>query len=242
MSKVWRRMWAKSLLISLCVLLLMVSSGYCGAETDGMKDWVVPMFGVFKVPPEFHAADFKELKALAEQQKGKIPADTVKALGKVSPFDKLEIAGFQLTMNDGQVYRQGWLIAIKDRLPTKQINEFSSFLTNPEDRVKAIMMHDSLSRDVGKLSYKDPKTGVAFKVLELPPLEFISIAGTPAAGGSARVMVEYGEFLIPFYAQGYVFVADGHLSGMMLITTDGDSPFWRGVMSPIVQSLELRNK
>jgi hypothetical protein len=242
MNKEVGRILAKSLVLSACVLFLVASTGYCNADTGGTKDWDVPMFGVFKVPQAFHAAEFKELKALTELQKAEIPADKVAALGPGNPLDKVEFTVFQLTMNDGQVYRQAWLLVVKDKQPIAQVNEFFSFVSNPEERVKAILMQDSFSRDVAKLSYKDPKTGVGVKVLEIAPLEFVSIAGNPAAGGSVRIMAEYGDLLFPVYGQGYVFAVKGHLSGVLLIAGDGDSPFWRTAIGPIVQSLETREK
>lgn len=219
-------------------LFLLTATGYCAEGAEPAKDWSVPMFGVFKVPQEFQAAEVKGLKELVQQQKDNVRLK-LDVSAKGDAFDRVDIAVYQLTMNDGQAYRQAWLLAVRDRQVTAQIGDLLTG-PNPEEKIRAILLQDSMIRSLEKISYIDPKTGIGFKVLELSPLEFTSPGGTPVLAGGIRALVKNGDFLFPFFAKGYVFAVDKHLAGLFCITYDSERQYWNEVMGSIVDSMELK--
>jgi len=161
------------------VLAMFANTGECkNSNSQGNPNWSVPMLGVFKVPPGFHVAEIKGLKQLIESHKDKIDMPN-KNLGlptdKALALEQLDISIFQLTINDGQAYRQAWLLALKDLRPVQPENVIFNNPVTVQQKVQAIITHDSLNRDIDKMEYSDPQTGLGIKVLEITPFEFLTI-------------------------------------------------------------------
>lgn len=224
------RIWIK--LIFICLMLL-ISGGSVSAATNE-KDWQVPVLGVFRVPQEFMAAEFPDLKKMIDSQKGKLDAQAAlpipNAKDKLNP-DRLDFAAYQLTMNDGQAYHLAWLVVLRDRVELDK--ETAVFFDKPldiEQRVSAILAQDKLSQNLDKMQYNDP-SGFGIKVLGFDEFDFGKIAGKQAYAGGVRFLFNYQDFLFPFYARGWIFNSSGHGAAVLLVCTDSERLFWTPVLN-----------
>lgn len=230
-------------LILFTTLFLFAAGGIAAA--DGVKEWQVPTLGIFRVPQEFMAAEFPDLKKMIDSQKDKLGSQLdsqaelpiPEAKEKLNP-DRIEFSIYQLTMNDGQAYHLAWLVAMRDKQPLdeKTAVYFDKAL-NIEQRAAAIMMQDTLAQNLDQMQYNDPKTGFGIKVLEFDSFDFIRISGKQGYAGGLRFLMNYQDFVFPMYMRGYVFSAQRHAAAILLITTDSERTFWTPVLNSIIPSL-----
>jgi hypothetical protein len=108
---------------------------------------------------------------------------------------------------------------------------------NIEQRVAAIMMQDTLKKNLDNLQYQDPTTGVGLKVLEFDQFDLGNVSGKQAYAGGIRFLVNYQDFLFPFYLRCWVFNAGGYGAAVLLVTTDGERAFWTPVMNSMIPTL-----
>lgn len=236
MSRIWRK------LVFCTLVLTLVTFGVgCTSGSDSEKEWQIPTFGVFRVPQEFMAAEFPNVKKILDSQKEKlnnqaeIPIPDVKE--RLHP-DRFDITAYQLTLNDGQAYHLAWLVLVRDRvaLDPQAAQYFDTPLTI-EQRVAAIMMQDSLSQNLDKMYYNDPKSGLGLKLLEFDPFDFGAISGKQFYAGGARFLFNYQDFLFPLYMRCWIVNASNHGAAVLLVTTDGERSFWTPVLNSILPTL-----
>jgi hypothetical protein len=233
MTRIWRR-------LIILGLTLVLFSGSAGAQA-GEKDWQVPVLGKLRVPQDFIAVEFPDLKQVLDEQKarleanGKLPIPNAKE--KLNP-ERVDFAAYQLTMNDGQAYHLAWLVVIRDREPLDQ--NMAAYFDKPlniEQRVAAIMTQDELSRNLDKMQYSDP-SGFGVKVLGFDQFDFNNISGKQAYAGGARLLFNYKEFLFPVYMRGWIFNNGGHAAAALLVSTDSERAFWMPVLNSALLTLQ----
>lgn len=211
------------------------------APLDGQKDWQIPSIGTFSVPQEFKAAEFPDLKKLIDQQKDKLDAQAKLPIPetdeKLRP-EQFDFSVYQLTMNDGQAYHLAWLMVVRDRnVLDEKMAAYFDRSPSIEQKVASIMLQDNLGQNLDKMQYNDAKSGIGFKVLEFDPFDFFRVAGKQAYAGGLRFIVNYQDFLFPFYLKGYAFSVQNHAAAVILVTTDSERAFWLPVVNNIVLSL-----
>lgn len=233
MTRIW-----KSLVIFSVVFILLSGSA---ATQASEKDWLVPILGKLRVPQEFMAAEFPDLKQVLDAQKDKLDADgklpIPNAKEKLNP-ERVDFAAYQLTMNDGQAYHLAWLVVVRDQ--EKLDKEMAVYFDKPlniEQRVTAIMTQDELSRNLDKMQYSDP-SGFGVKLLGFDPFDFNSISGKQAYAGGARILINYKEFLFPLYMRGWIFNTGGHAAVALLVTTDSERMYWTPVLNSALLTLQ----
>jgi hypothetical protein len=227
--------------ISLVVVLSVVNSGFCEGNDAfvSKKDWVVQNFGVFKVPDKFYAKDISDFDKLLPEQRKIITEGTGCIKGQMPLIDDPDVSIYQMTINDQQVYHQAWLVLVKAKKPSVNVDAFRSMLDNIVTRTSLIKGYADMVHDIDKLRYNDSKLGVGLKVLELTSLEFPEVNRTKAIGGSARVLVNIKGLVFPLYVKGYLFTVDNCFAGAGLVTADNDRKFWEAVMRGMIDSLEI---
>lgn len=231
------RIWQKLIIFSVAFILL---SGSAAAQS-GEKDWLVPVLGKLRVPQEFMAAEFPDLKQVLDEQKDKLDAGRnlpiPNAKEKFNP-ERVDFAVYQLTMNDGQAYHLAWLVVIRDQ--EKLDKDMAVYFDKPlniEQRVTAIMTQDELSRNLDKMQYSDP-SGFGVKILGFDQFDFNSIGGKQAYAGGARILINYKEFLFPLYMRGWIFNTGGHAAAALLLATDSERMFWTPVLNSALLTLQ----
>lgn len=233
--------------VFLC-LFLVTSADTCWADDmSNEKDWVVPVLGVFKVPKGFMAAEFSDLTKRLDSQK-----DKFQAKAPVLPIPqkqgkpvsaKPDVAAYQLTMDDGQAYHLAWLVAVRDTVPLDPAAaEYFNKPLNIQQKVSAVLAHDSIIQTLDKMQYTDPATGAGVKLLELDPLAFQTLNGLQTYGCGARFLITYQNFIFPFYAKGYIFSVNNQSAAIFLITTDSERAFWSPVLQEVFPTLRPGKK
>lgn len=234
------------------MLCLLVSVSNCeAASISGERNWQIPFLGVFRVPAAFQIAEIPDLQTIVDAQTAglaavnKVPAAGLPLAGvKAKPQSvRMDIAAYQLTMNDGQSYRQAWLVAVRDRmaLEAEALYYFDRPL-NVEQRVSAIMMQDKWNQHLEMLQYQDEKTGFGIRIVGFDQLDLGNISGKQAYAAGVRFLINYQEFMIPLYARGWIFNAGGNGGAVLLLTTDSERSFWTPILNSMMSTLQLLPK
>ena len=229
------RVWMKRILSSLLTLLLPCAMAAAAAND---KDWQVPVLGVFRVPYEFMAAEFPDLKQMLESQKEMLDSQAEisipHAREKLHP-EQIDFAAYQLTMNDGQAYHLAWLLVLRDRsiMDSQDAMYFDQPL-NIEQRVSMIMLQDTLRQNIDQMQYQDPMSGFGLKVLEFDQIALENKGPKHLYAAGVRLLVNYQKFLFPVYARGWVFSSDNRLAAVMLLCTDSERIFWTPMLNTVI--------
>ncbi|EGO65787.1 hypothetical protein [Acetonema longum] len=156
------------------------------------------MFGVFKVPKAFQAAEFTSLRELLNARKEQSLDNQSQAAlnfpgGNKNGLDVngIDFAAFQLSLNDGNSYHLAWLLALQDKRTIKPGEDYFSQQVTLQQKNQAILLHDSINNNISQWQFNDPKTGAGFKILEVPPFEFITVNKKQAYSGSARFLITH---------------------------------------------------
>lgn len=225
--------------------LVVINSGSCVYAAS--RDWTVPLLGVFQVPEEFQAAKIKDFKKLADGQKDKL---IVKQGQAGSPKDKVaakdwfttvDLTGYQVTLNDGTAYHLGWIGVLKD---SKQIAvEEAAFFEQElpvEQKLILTIAHQMVNSNIQKMVFMDEKTKSGVKLLEMQPIEIVVLDNKKMYAVGVRMLAQSDNLIFPLYGKVYIFNADNHLAGAMLITLDSDRDFWNSTFGDMMNSLQMK--
>lgn len=242
-------------LLVLMFCLLNGGNNCVAASINGELDWQVPILGVFRVPASFQATEVPDIQKIVDSQTVGLAAENnlpSTDLPLADAKDKLksaqmDIAAYQLTMNDGQSYHLAWLIAVRDRIALDEATLcYFDRPLNIEQRAAAIMMQDKWNQNIDAMQYQDPRIGFGIKVVGLDQIDLGNISGKQAYAAGARFIVSYQEFILPIYIRCWIFNVGGNGGAMLLLTTDSERSFWTPILNSMMSTLRplpmIKNK
>ena len=230
-----------------------------------VQEWKIPFLGTMKTPDGFAAVEVKDFRGFIEQEKKNladpkkqkksaptkpaqpelIPAGTPEFLKEVLPeneeqaaqrFMKSDFGMYHLSMDDKEAIHVAWFLVFRDgeKLPQK-LDVFTKEL-EPVQTEQLAELKKWIDDNMEKAQYTDTKNKVSIKLLEMMPLQPLSMqSGGKLWTTGGRVLITVDGMPFAFFSRLYAMNLDGHLVVAALNGFDGERPFW----DPVVRNLLL---
>jgi len=210
-------------------------------DQEQYKQWNIPVFGTYEVPKGLHIAYQPDLLQFVQNTGKTFPAVPEGVMDKVIPQDAdyaslpFTLGFYQLTYFDSKDYRQAYAFELKFKTSVPETNAFFLGELDEAKTKMAKTIELQVRTTVQGLNYIDPATKTGGEVLEISSIKPFVVSGKRTGySGGARYLLQFGNFLLPFYIHSYSTAdPNGVPYVYVMIINDSERSFWVKLMDSI---------